>query len=175
LLIDDGAAIEIVWARHHERLERLLTRMTHDVEAARDLTTDAFVRLSLELAAGRTPRNAEAWLCRVGTNLACSRGRHLSLERRRSGDIPRAPDPEGPEVVAMFDETSRELAGAIASLSPSERMVIALAARGMAAAEIGIAIGRTPSAPRTLLCRTRGKLRLRLAGPRLTQQEAGAG
>jgi RNA polymerase sigma-70 factor (ECF subfamily) len=175
MVTEEGVAIEVVWARHHDRLERLLTRMTHDVEAARDLTTDAFVRLSLELAAGRAPRNPEAWLCRVGTNLAFSRGRHLTLERKRTPDIPPPANPDGPETIALFGETSRELGRALAGLSACERASIALAAQGMRAADIGLALGRTPSATRTLLCRARAKLRLQLAGDGLTPREGEAG
>jgi RNA polymerase sigma factor (sigma-70 family) len=162
MLTEDGAAIEVAWARHHARLERLLTRITHDPEEARDLATEAFVRLSLELAAGRSPRNAEAWLSRVGSNLACSRGRRLTLARRRSADLPQPRDPEPPDALVLLAETTRELGIAISSLSASERVAIVLAANGCGASEIAAALGRTPAAARTLLCRARAKVRRRL-------------
>jgi DNA-directed RNA polymerase specialized sigma24 family protein len=67
-----------------------------------------------------------------------------------------------PEAVVVMAETWRELIDAIYDLAPREQRVLGLAARGYDAAEIGVAVGRSPGAVRVFLCRTRAKLRRRI-------------
>ena len=45
---------------------------------AEDLLQEAFLRLTREVRADRTPDNVRAWLYRVGANLAVSRGRRIT-------------------------------------------------------------------------------------------------
>jgi RNA polymerase sigma factor (sigma-70 family) len=163
MLAEEGAAIEVVYARHWARLERQLTWITRDASDGQELAAEVFARLSREIAAGRTPANTDAWLNRVGRNLAASRGRHLVVIGRRAAELPGPPEPQAPETIAVMAETWQEVEQAINKLAPRERRVVALAARGYDAEEIGIALGRTPGAVRTLLCRSRAKLRQRLS------------
>lgn len=164
MLAEEGAAIEVVYASHYARLERELTSITRDPDDGREFAAEAFARLSHEIAAGRSPTNPPAWLRRVGTNLAWSRGRHRSVEGRRMAELPTPRGPELPEAIVILAEMWRELEREIKGLAPSERRAVALAANGYDSAEIGAALGRTPGAVRTLLCRTRAKLRRRLEG-----------
>lgn len=162
MLADEGAAIEVVYASHWARLARELTSITRDADDGSELAAEAFARFSHEVAAGRAPDNPGAWLRRVGTNLASSRGRHRKVHVRRLGELPRPPDPPAPEAMAILAETCQELGQAMVGLAAPERQALSLAARGYDATEIGAALGRTPGATRTLLCRTRAKLRHRL-------------
>jgi RNA polymerase sigma-70 factor (ECF subfamily) len=162
MLAEEGAAIEVVYARHWARLERQLTWITRDAGDGQELAAEVFARLAGEIAAGRIPSNPDAWLHRVGRNLAASRGRHLVVMGRRAADLRPPPEPAPPESIVVMAETWEEIRHAINTLAPRERRVVALAARGYDAAEIGRALGRTPGAARTLLCRSRAKLRDRL-------------
>ena len=162
MLAEEGAAIEVVFAHHYARLERHLTAITRDADDGQELAAEAFERLSKEIAAGRVPRNPGAWLQRVGTNLAWSRGRHLGVVCRRLGEVAIPPDAAAPETLAIMAETWRELARIIEDLRPCERQALALAALGYGSGEIAAALGRTPAAARTMLCRTRTKLRQQL-------------
>lgn len=162
MLAEEEAAIEVVYARHWARLERQLTSITRDADDGQELAAEAFARLSGEIAAGRPPSNPDAWLQRVGGNLASSKGRHRSVVLRRLAELPRPAEPLMPEAVVVMAETWRELTDAICDLAPREQRVLGLAAQGYDAAEIGVAVGRTPGAVRVFLCRTRAKLRRRI-------------
>lgn len=163
MLAEECAAIELAYDTYFVRLVRYMTSMTRDPDEARDLAEEAFVRLSQAIAAGRAPSNTGAWLWRVGANLACSRSRHLQVVDRRSAELPLPSAPGVPEELVIGSERWRALAQCIAELSRSEGRAVVLAARGHRAPEIAIEMGRTPGAVRTLLCRSRAKLRRRFA------------
>lgn len=161
------AAVVAAWADHHGELFAFLVRTTRDAEAAEDLLQEAFLRLTRELRAGRAPDNTRAWLYRVSANLATSRGRRLSAAFRGFARLkpPAAPRPEenAPESGYLHREGRAELLAAIAGLGPDARAALLLASEGFSGAEIAAMIGRTEPATRTLLCRTRLKVRDRLA------------
>ena len=80
---------------HHLQLSSFAYGMARDREAAEDLVQESFLRLVRELQAGRTPDNVKAWLFRVCSNLAVSRGRRITVAQRflrvaRSHDEPAA-------------------------------------------------------------------------------------
>ena len=70
------------WTDHHAEVYAFLVRTTRDPEVAEDLLSEAYLRLTREVRAGRAPDNTRAWLYRVGANLAVSRGRRLSAAFR---------------------------------------------------------------------------------------------
>jgi RNA polymerase sigma factor (sigma-70 family) len=153
-----GSAYEL----HRAGLLRYLTSITRDAMVAEDLVQDAFVRLTVETAAGRVPDDIGPWLYRVSHNLAMSRGRHLSVADRKQASLAIPDQPESPELLALAHERSREVSAAIADLSPVHRDAITLAAMGYGGDEIARSIGRSNPATRTLLCRARAKVRTRL-------------
>lgn len=146
----------------HDALVRRLAALTRDREEATDLAHEAFLRLTREVAEGRTPTSPAAWLYRVGSNLALSRGRRIAVADRRASDLPIPPAPPAPEQLVVNAELGRALRIELARLSPPERRAVLLAAEGYPPAEIAAVIGRTPGATRTMLCRARTKLRLAL-------------
>src|SRR5512135_1645352 len=154
------------WTEHREELYALLVRTTHDRDVAEDLLQDAYLRLTREARAGRTPENVRAWLYRVATNLATSRGRRVSSAvrwlagagRRGAGTDPSEP----PEAGLLRREGRAELLGLLDGLGPDARAALLLSSEGFHGDEIAAAIGRTPAATRTLLTRTRMRLRSRL-------------
>ncbi len=72
------AAIATAWSDHHEELYAFLVRTTRDPETAEDLLAEAFLRLTREVRADRTPDHIRAWLYRVAANLAMSRARRIA-------------------------------------------------------------------------------------------------
>ena len=141
---------------------RRLTFVTRRVDVAEDLAQEAFLRLAQEIDAGRSPDDPGAWLRRVGTNLAMSRGRHLQVVDRREGELPRPAEPASPEDLVVKDELTAAVGVVFAQMSPVEQRALALAAHGFAGCEIAVSLGRTPAATRTLLCRARAKIRERM-------------
>ena len=161
-----GRMVEAAFTEHRAALVRHLTSVTRDPDVAEDLAQEAFLRLAREIEAGRCPDDIPAWLHRVGSNLAMSRGRHLQVVDRRNGELPRPAEPEGPEHIVITGELTLAVGAVLAHMSGAERQALALAANGFHGSEIAVSIGRTPGATRTLLCRARAKIReqLQLAG-----------
>jgi RNA polymerase sigma-70 factor (ECF subfamily) len=158
-----GQLLEAAYTEHRAGLVRRLTSVTRDVDVAEDLAQEAFLRLAGEVDRGRQPDDPGAWLHRVGTNLAMSRGRHLQVVDRRAGDLARPSEPRGPEQILIEGELTAAATDVLEKMSGAERHALVLAAYGYAGSEIAMAIGRTPGATRTLLCRARATIRERLA------------
>jgi RNA polymerase sigma factor (sigma-70 family) len=163
------AAVLAAWTDHHEEIFAFLVRTTRDPEVAEDLLQEAFLRLTRETRADRTPVNVRAWLYRVGANLATSRGRRVSAAFRgtaRLGKPPSTmPSENLPEAGYLQREGRTALVGVLADLDPGARAALLLASEGFSGAEIASAIGRSEAATRTLLCRTRMRVRGRLESP----------
>jgi len=160
------AVVVAAWTDHHEELYGFLVRTTRDPEMAADLLCEAFLRLTREVRAERTPDNVRAWLYRVAGNLAVSRGRRIAAGLRwltrtmAAGRTAAVDDP--PEIHVLAQEGRAELVGTLDDLSPDARAALLLSAEGFSGAEIADAIGRSEAATRTLLCRTRLHVRNRL-------------
>jgi RNA polymerase sigma-70 factor (ECF subfamily) len=159
----DAARSDIVlraFEEHAGRLTSFAYGMTRDRDVADDLVQEAFLRLVKELSSKRTPDNVGAWLFRVCSNLAMSRGRRTSVAQRflrsvRSG---------GAEVPADLEtlrrETNDALLAALATVPADSRAALLMAAQGFTGREIAEAIGRTEMATRTMMFRAREKLRV---------------
>jgi RNA polymerase sigma factor (sigma-70 family) len=162
----DGPALDQVveeaYATHLGALQRRLTAMTRDQAVAEDLAQEAFVRLVVEVQAGRIPDDRGAWLHRVAQNLATSRGRRLSVAARNSDRLARPEGQPSPETVVIEAENGRALHDALDELGATDRHALLLAAHGYRGQEIARTIGRSDGATRTLLCRARSKMRRRL-------------
>ena len=108
------------------RLEGLAYRMLGSVADAEDVVQEARLRLLKQEAA---PRNEEAWLFRVVTNLSLDR---LREQKRRREDYPGPwlPEPlptEGPaDVAELAEDLSMGLVLMLERLSPLERAVFVL-------------------------------------------------
>jgi len=154
-----GASVGAAYAAHAAALRTRLTGVTRDVAAADDLVQETYLRLLTEVAAGRQPVHLRAWLFRVGTNLAASRGRHQGVAARRAPELLRRDIAPSPEEELLDRENARIVHARLAALPPSARHALLLAAHGYSGAEIAALIGRTPLATRSLICRARGRLR----------------
>ncbi len=154
--------IETLYLAHAAPLRGRMVVLTRDPSLADDLVSEAFLRLIIEIRAGRAPLDPAAWLYRVGSNLAISRARRATVARRAMpGLFERgvAPSPADEVVTRERDLVVRD---ALASLPAADRAVVVLAARGYPSVEIAQMIGSSGAAIRTRLCRARGRLRERL-------------
>jgi RNA polymerase sigma factor (sigma-70 family) len=179
LLLDPGAALRVpalgrppesspdqivaaAYAAHWGWLQRRLLTLTRDAGAAEDIAQESFVRLTTVVRAGRAPDNVAAWLYRVAVNLVASRGRHASVVERRQADLLERDTAPSPESASIDAEEHRALRAALATLAPIDREAVLLAAHGYRGPEIARRLNRTDGATRTMLCRARSKLRVRL-------------
>jgi RNA polymerase sigma-70 factor (ECF subfamily) len=127
-------------------------------EDAREVTQDAWVRAVGRLGAFAWHSSLRTWLSGFVVN--CWRERVRALARR---EHTRAPDP-GPGVDPPPVATRVDLERALARLPPGVREVVLLHdVEGYTHAEIGIALGRTPSFSKSQLSRAHARLRDLLA------------
>ncbi|HZM73248.1 MAG TPA: sigma-70 family RNA polymerase sigma factor [Candidatus Polarisedimenticolia bacterium] len=159
---EPNALVELVYTENAARLRGWLTSICRDEAVAEDLMQEAFVRLLREAREGRTPDDAVAWLHRVGSNLAMSRGRRLSVADRRAADLPQPGLVASPEADAVAAEEAAAVRTALSGLDGDDREAVILAAHGYRGPEIAERIGRSNGATRTLLCRARARIRHQL-------------
>jgi RNA polymerase sigma-70 factor (ECF subfamily) len=160
------AMVVAAWTAHHEEVFAFLVRTSRSPEVAEDLLQESYLRLTTEIRAGRAPDNTRAWLYRVGANLAVDRGRRISAALRGIVKIRSTSAPPTttftPEASCLQREGRANLLSALVDLGPDARAALLLSAEGFSGAEIAAAIGRSEAATRTLLCRTRVRVRSRL-------------
>jgi RNA polymerase sigma-70 factor (ECF subfamily) len=164
---DRPSVVDIV-STAYDSFERALYAfalgITHSGTAAEDLVQESFLRLIREVQAGRTPDNVRAWLYRVCTNLATSRGRRATVATRYLPFLAGREVGETPEARHLRLELGAELSAALADLSADERTGLLLSAGGFHGPEIAEIIGRSHGATRTMLTRARLKVQARLSG-----------
>jgi RNA polymerase sigma factor (sigma-70 family) len=153
---DSQAVVIAAFEAYHAELYNFLRRSTRDESVAEDLTQ--------EVGAGRTPENMRAWLYRVASNLAISRGRRrttvfawISRYGQSAEDVA-----ESPESVVLGRVRYAALDAAMAALPADARIALLLSAEGFSGEQIADTIGRSHGATRTLLSRARVRVRLDL-------------
>lgn len=147
---------------HQRELFTFAMRSCRDREAAEDIVQEAFMRLIVEVEAGRTPLMVRAWLYRVVANLAVSRGRRVTVARRQLGALVTDASVDGPEHAFLEHEWRTDLDVLLGELGPDARTALLMAASGFSGLEIAEAIGRSANATRAMMCRARLRLRHRL-------------
>jgi RNA polymerase sigma factor (sigma-70 family) len=159
---DPATVDEIVssaFRTHAASIRGTALRSTRDPELAEDVTQDAFLRLFVEVQAGRCPENVGAWLYRTSANLIVSRARRAAVARRIAPRLARFDGPAQPDAIALLQEEQHEVQAALATLSTADRVALLMSAEGATGEEIAHHIGRSHGATRTLLTRARGRLR----------------
>jgi RNA polymerase sigma factor (sigma-70 family) len=157
----ERADLEAAWAAHAGDLYSFALRTTRDHDTAEDAVAEAFARLLKEWRRGRRPEKVGGWLMRVTANVILSGRRRRAVADRWNGILRRreasaAPDPAQELVIR---EARSELEATLSVLGPDARAAMLLAARGFSCGEIATMIGRTYGATRTLLCRSRMRMR----------------
>lgn len=164
-LLDRQGMVTSAFELYHGELYSFLRRSTRDEAAAEDLLQEAFLRLASEADAGRAPDNVRGWLYRVASNLAISRGRRRTVAfawMDRYGRQASEGTEESPEAQVLARERTSAIDGVLATLPVEARTALLLAAEGFRGEEIAALIGRSDAATRTLLSRTRVRVRLEL-------------
>jgi RNA polymerase sigma-70 factor (ECF subfamily) len=147
---------------HAGRLTSFAFGMTRDRDVADDLVQETFLRFVKELSADRMPENVPAWLFRVCSNLATSRGRRATVAQRFLSAVRSIPDEAPADVFTLRNETNAALLAGLATVPSDARAALLMAAQGFSGREIAEAIGRSEMATRTMMFRAREKLRTSL-------------
>lgn len=148
------------WDAHATPMLHFLQGLTRDRELAEDLVQETFLRLAREERAGRLPSHTRGWLYRVAANLLASHGRHLQIAHRELArmSVGSTAVTASAEEEVSARETLRRVVASAGTLSRSERRALALAAAECSNMEMASAMGVTPEAARTRLCRARAHL-----------------
>ncbi len=125
--------------RHQERLYRLALRMSGNVESARDLVQETFLRAARRRSLPGGEPGREAWLVRVLVNLCRDRWRRRRVRRHHEDALPARSSAIDPESAAVARATVR---AALARLRPRRRAVLVLhELEGVPAARIAGLLG----------------------------------
>ena len=161
-LRDENARLERIYRDHAVSLRGRLVAITRDPAVADDLVGEAFLRLAVQVRAGRSPDDPVAWLYRVAGNLAISRGRRQAVATRAMPSLVDRGVGESPEDEVLRHERDDAVHEALATLDRDDRDLVMMAATGYRPVEIAGLTGRSREATRTRLCRARGRLRAHL-------------
>jgi RNA polymerase sigma-70 factor (ECF subfamily) len=152
------SVVEAAFDGHASQLKAFAFAVVRDDDVADDLVQETFLRF-VRHARLEVPDNIPGWLHRVCANLIVSRGRRGSLAGRKQALLAdRTEGVSAEDHVIRMDESAR-LRGALAALPADARAALLMAAAGFSPAEIGQAIGRSPNATSTYICRARVRLR----------------
>lgn len=155
---------EVLFVANQPRLFRYFLRAVGQIETARDLTQDVFLRVTRAAIPQVSEGEVRAWLFRIARNLALD---HRRRQRPESSNITAVIEPARPasqEVDAAVNE-------ALAALPDLDRDVFLMREMaGLGYDEIAHACELTPDAVRSRIHRTRLLLRARLATPIATRQ-----
>lgn len=101
----DAGAFELLYARYHARVYRLLYGMLGNREDAVDLTQEVFVRAWVELPRLQIEKTLYGWLRRTAINLGIDHLRRSRLVRFQSLDAPFDDEEGEPFEWQLLDET----------------------------------------------------------------------
>ncbi len=124
----DRPALHVLVERHAPRVNRLAHQLMGDAEDARDAAQESLVKLCLRLRQFRGDAQFATWLHRLVVNTC----RDLQLRRRtrETDPLPLGDRPAGedfdPARATLLADLRRDLADALAGLSPDQRAVVLL-------------------------------------------------
>ena len=155
--IDSAEAFDSLMARHERPVFRLAYRLTGNLEDAKDVSQDVFLKLHRHLGSLDGDRDLSPWLYRVTVNAANDLLRKRRPVEPLSGFEPGAASPEG----GLLELERRRLAlDALAQLPPKERSAVVLRdIEGLSTAEVAEVLGSSEATVRSQISMARGKLR----------------
>lgn len=160
----DDSAFAVLVARYERKLLRVLYRLVHDEELARDLAQETFWKVYNRLDRFDTSRRFGPWLFRVGVNLGLDQLRRhdgppaSSIDRPRPGaaraiDVP-DPDPR------LREELVQEVRFVLDRLPVPYRTILVLRdLEGFSSAEVAAIVGRREATIRWRLSKARDLFR----------------
>ncbi len=120
-----GERLGRLFDAQHQRLFRLALRLSSDVEEARDLVQETFLRAARKPASVPCHESGgEAWLVRVLVNLCRDGYRRRAVRQEAQPALAALPAPSDPAGAAV---ARAAVAGALARLPPRRRAVVVLA------------------------------------------------
>ncbi|CAN5691689.1 sigma-70 family RNA polymerase sigma factor [soil metagenome] len=161
---DDDAFAALV-VRYERKLIRVLHRLIHDEDLARDLSQETFWKVYSRLDKFDTARRFGPWLFRVGVNLALDQLRRkdappaTSLDQARSDDGRAALDVPDPDPRLQV-ELAQEVRFVLDQLPLPYRTILVLRdLEGFSSAEVATIVNRREATVRWRLAKARDQFR----------------
>ena len=153
------SVVEAAFDAHASQLKGFARAAVRDDDAADDLVQETFLRFVRYVRSETVPDNIPGWLHRVCGNLIISRGRREHVAGHKKALLVDKNVAESPEDHVIRTDEDDRLRDALGQLPTDARVALLMAAAGFSSVEIGKAIGRTPNATSTYICRARIQLR----------------
>lgn len=136
----ESAAFGLLVEKYQQRIYNIAFRMTNNHDDALDLSQESFLRIFRALGSYKGESSFSTWVHRVASNVCLDELRKkkrqplvaLSTDALVSGDEGEYPievaasETDSPEQQLLRQETRREIAHALAKLSPEHRLVLVL-------------------------------------------------
>ncbi|HEV3167058.1 MAG TPA: sigma-70 family RNA polymerase sigma factor [Isosphaeraceae bacterium] len=160
----DDEAFAALLVRYERKLIRVLARLVHDEELARDLAQETFWKVYKRLDRFDTSRRFGPWLFRVGVNLGLDLLRRHEAPPAASIDRPRSegrhafdlPDPDP----RLREELAQEVRFVLERIPLTYRSILVLRdLEGFSSAEVAAIVGRREATVRWRLARARDMFR----------------
>ena len=165
----DHAAWTVIYERYRGQINAHAYRMMDDTDTAQEITNDCFLKVWRALPGMDPdgPLHLSAYLHRAASNLCID---HLR-RRQRIRWVPWEPhshddllsvrsEDADPATIAERQERQRTVRDAMNQISPRHRLALYLREwQGLSCTEIGLALGVSRSAVKSMLFRARGELR----------------
>jgi RNA polymerase sigma-70 factor, ECF subfamily len=149
------AAFEAFFRRYEPQITGYLWRVTGDMELARDLCQDTFVRAWQHFTAVQGYAQLAQWLYRVATNLMLNQRRRPTMASLEAFD-PASSDPSGQLVERALVQSILQ------ELPPKQRALLVLhEVQGISYAEMATMLDMSTDAVRMALSRAREQFRQR--------------
>lgn len=162
----DAASLEVVYRRYWPELRRHALSIVGSVEAAEDVTQEAFTKTIHAISGGQRIVSVGSWLHRCVHNASLD----VLRDNQRRGQIPLRGDDATPAQHDSSDQAhlrarSQAVLAAVATLTDHQRSAFLLAeVRGFDARQIALELGTSAGSVRVLLHKARGHIR-ELLGP----------
>ena len=162
----DHHAFAVLVRRYERKLIRVLMRLVHEPEQARDLAQETFWRVYNRLDRFDTARRFGPWLFRVGINLALDWLRSTRTTPPSMASIDRT-DADGQAVFELADpdpraraDLAQEVQHVLGLMPVSYRTILVLRdLEGFSSAEVAAIVGRREATVRWRLAKAREKFR----------------
>ncbi|MGH7357487.1 MAG: RNA polymerase sigma factor [Candidatus Rokuibacteriota bacterium] len=161
----DGWALDVLVERHTPRVNRLAAQLMGDLEEARDAAQESLVKLCTRLRQFRGESQFATWLHRLVVNTCRDRLARQGIRQTEPLSLDEEPAGEesDPSRAALLADKRRELAAALARLSPNQRLAVVLRdVFGMTYEEISRAASMPVGTAKCYVHRARARLRVRL-------------
>ena len=162
----DKLAMRALFARHHVRVFRFVTRLVRDPQLAEDVVSEVFLEVWRHAAAFEARSAASTWLLSIARFKALSslrRRGEAQLDEVTAAAIPDSAD--DPEVTVRKKERGEILRDCLTRLSPDHREIVDLVYyQGLAIGQVAAIVGIPENTVKTRMFHARKQLSVLLAG-----------